>query len=75
MMNRKTKDVYVYVTSYIDGLEFEVRFDDNCQKRYRFNRYEVAALRCSDRDFIEAQIRYYYDSIDQPVVELNIHFS
>lgn len=75
MMKRQTKDVYVDVLSTDDGLEFMVRFHDNCQKKYKFSRYEVAAFRSSDRDFIEAIVCEYYEGLNQSTAGLRLHFS
>lgn len=74
MIQRKTKDVYVNVLEQEPDLKFDVIFHDHCQKSYKFSRYEVLALRCSERDFIEHIIREYYESIGIHEISLNLCF-
>lgn len=77
MMNRKVKDIYVYIASpaHKFPLKFTVRFPDNCEKDYIIDESDFRAARCSVRDYVENTIMDYYDSLGEQAPTFRLFFT
>lgn len=68
-------EVFITTISVSDSeWSVDIRFHDGAQKKLKIHRRDLAANRCSERDYIENTITDYYESIGYNLKDLKLIF-
>jgi len=73
-MSRPEQDVMIHLEVTPDSVSFDIMFPGGFQKTVVVDRYEIAAARCSIRDYAQNIVTDYFELNQLPVDNLKFIF-